>query len=117
MAKHMQPQMTKKMLGWSVDTVDSGTSFIPGYVVAVPDYLKVGVPILRPDTDTDAVFDALAELLRDYFQGTQATEIEVVYGYFVRLSAPGYMDCTAWTYCKTFREALAEVRDLEGDDE
>ena len=44
-------------------------------------------------------------------------DIEKVYGYFARLSMPGYMDCTEW--CgpfKTEAEARAYLSDTYGDD-
>jgi hypothetical protein len=44
-------------------------------------------------------------------------QVSLVRGYGVRLSAPGYLDCTEWEVYTTKREALARARDLDrGED-
>jgi len=35
--------------------------------------------------------------------------------YAARYSAPGYMDCTDWSYGSNKRELMREVRDMYGD--
>lgn len=36
------------------------------------------------------------EEFEEYTEGGEVIEVESVFGYFCRLSAPGYMDCTDW---------------------
>lgn len=45
-------------------------------------------------------------------------DVETVTGWFARLSAPGYMDCTEWQGpYETEAEALADLADTYGDDD
>ena len=45
-------------------------------------------------------------------------DVETVAGWFARLSAPGYMDCTEWQGpYETEEEALAGLAETFGDDE
>ena len=103
---HMQNEITGKQYGWSVET-KRGTMHVPSDVETVPEYLVAGKQI---DSD-DVVFDALAERLQPYCDG-EIESIEVICGYFARLSAPGYMDCTDWTCYTTKREAIQALRDI-----
>lgn len=105
---HMQNDITAKQYGWSVETSDCGTCFVPGDVVTVPGYLKPGEQI---DSD-DTVFESLSELLADYVEGRKIESIEVCKGYFARLSAPGYLDCTEWTCYPTIKEARSALSDI-----
>lgn len=107
---HMQPQITQKMLGWKVETLDAGTCYVPGDVVQVPRNIAQDVPLQR-DADFD-LFDLLAGRLADYVDGRKFEEIEVVRLYFARLSAPGYLDCTEWCGFNTLKEAREYLRDL-----
>ena len=106
MSDFMQQQITQKMLGWEVDT-DFGIVFIPSDVQTVPSYLAVGKVI----TESDTVFEVLADMLTDYTQGS-INSIEICRGYFARLSADGYMDCTDWVCCKTVKEAREYLRSI-----
>lgn len=103
---HMQNEITGKQLGWAVET-KYGTCHIPGEVQTVPDYL-----VARKQIDSDdLIFDALAEVLQPYCD-SEIASIEVICGYFARLSAPGYLDCTDWTCYATKREAIRALRDI-----
>lgn len=62
------------------------------------------------------------ERLYDYLEGTDVTGVERKEGWYARLSAPGYLDCTSWDgpYA-TEEEALEAVKeqydvDDNGDD-
>jgi hypothetical protein len=57
-------------------------------------------------------FNELMSRLRDYVAQKRVDSVACVYGYGVRLSAPGYLDCTDWSFCRTKREALKEAREL-----
>ena len=102
----MQQQITQKMLGWEVDT-NEGIYFVPEDVLHVPGYLVPGQSI----QENDIVFDSLAEHVQDYC-ASGIRSIEICKGYFARLSAPGYMDCTDWVCCKTVKEAREYLRSI-----
>lgn len=112
---HMQPQMTMKMKGWQVDTRDAGTCYVPEDVVRVESFFAVGQPILCA-LDCAEIVVAIQNRLCDYVEGRDFMEIEVVEGYFYRLSAPGYLDYTEWHFRKTLREAKAGLRCLSEDE-
>lgn len=104
---HMQEQITEKQRGWSVETRDAGTCFVPEDVHGVPDYLATGKAI----DSHDMIFESLCAFLRDYIEGRDILSIEVCEGYFARLSAPGFLDCTEWACYKTKREARGALRE------
>lgn len=105
---HFQREVTEKIQGWRVET-NEGTSFVPGFVVSVPEILARDVTLTTED-DAD-LFEMLAGRLRDYVAGHCVQEIEVIRGYFARLSAPGYLDCTEWCAYDTLKEARESLRD------
>ena len=83
--------------GYSVETTH-GTEFIPEDVCG-------------PAHTTEDIADYIAG---DTFG--QFTLVRVS-GVFWRLSAPGYMDCTDWSFAETLREAVEDCQDMFGDDE
>lgn len=52
-----------------------------------------------------------------YCDATVVYEVETKEGYGARLSAPGYMDCTDWTFFLELGEAGTYLLDLVEDDE
>jgi len=60
-----------------------------------------------------------SDQLADYLEGKQTEdEPELVKGWFCRLSAPGYMDCTEWSGpYETEQEAIEALDAMYGDDE
>ena len=106
----MQQQITNKQRGWLVETGYCGTFAVPGDVVGVPSCLRTDFAI-----DDWPTRNLLADRLADYVEGSvdaSTDSITVVHGYFARMSAPGYMDCTEWTFHKTVREARDHLRDF-----
>lgn len=63
----------------------------------------------------DLVGDGYTPLM-GYLDGTPYEDQELVIkeGYLARLSAPGYMDCTEWSFHDTEEEALAYLEDMYG---
>jgi hypothetical protein len=50
--------------------------------------------------------------------GIDEDDVETVFGWFVRLSASGYMDCTDWTGpFDTEEAAIAELREMYPEEE
>jgi hypothetical protein len=87
---------------WRVET-DNGTCCVPADLV--------GTKELSPE-------DRL-ETLAMYLEGDATGEApELVIGWFARLSAPGYMDCTEWSGpYETEAEASAELGAMYGDED
>ena len=113
MSDFMQPEITVKQSGWQVETRDAGTCYLPGDIVSVPDWLAIGRPIdasMETKTETD-LFANLVRELGNYVGGRRIESIGVCRGYFARLSAPGYLDCTEWCCYSTVREARAALKE------
>jgi hypothetical protein len=102
----MEPEITCKQQGWLVETLD-GTWWVPSDVHDVPQHIKQDVTLVEGDVG----FDELKEGLKDYCGSTRITGIEAVFGYFYRMSAPGYLDCTDWCFAKTIREAKDDLKE------
>lgn len=103
----MEAEITRKQRWYSIDT-DMGAWFIP---TDVPNCTEAEALACVDEEDGDTI----KELLR-YTEGRELNEVSVLVGYGVRLSAPGYMDCTDWEVYTNKREALRAARDLEEDD-
>ena len=56
------------------------------------------------------------EPLATYCENTTTTEIKTVDGWGARLSAPGYLDATAWTVFETEVEAQEYLDEQQEDD-
>ena len=85
---------------------DRGTEIVPEEVCGSID--------LASDTEDDPIADKLLE----YCEGNQIESVERKQGWYARLSAPGYLDCTSWDgpYA-TSKEALDAVKEFyECDD-
>jgi hypothetical protein len=93
----MQPQITDKQYWWKGDAKDGGTQFAP--------YNDINGDTFKTDVLGIEVGD---------------TPPEIVCGWGVRLSAPGYLDCTDWEVFEDHDEARVrymELRDEDRDDE
>jgi hypothetical protein len=55
--------------------------------------------------------------LRDYCENRQAWVIARVKGWGARLTAPDYMDCTAWVVFDSEQEAREYLAETYGDDD
>lgn len=93
----MLPQITHESM-WQIETT-CGTELVPADVVGT---------------------NATAESLADYLEGDpRDNEPELVTGFFARLSAPGYMDCTPWAGPfeseQEAREHIESAYDVDSD--
>jgi len=60
------------------------------------------------------------EAFNNYLEGKPFDEDEVIEhkeGWLGRMSAPGYMDCTAWAAYASEAEAIAELEEYFGNDD
>ena len=89
----MQKEITGKEYGYAIHTTQ-GTWFVPSSVCG---YFGA---------------DACVDYLQDYVEPTiqDTDEIELVCGYFGRMSAPGYLDCTDWKFSSTKKGINDELR-------
>jgi hypothetical protein len=106
----MESQITDKQWWLSIDG-NSGTDFIPSDLFNV-DSVRA---IIDGPEDDDYANKVLA-IVRDYTENTTATTAELIHGYGVRLSAPGYLDCTAWEVFSNKREATRRHREMESEE-
>jgi hypothetical protein len=108
----MRTEITEKMKGWAVEAGAYGTYYVPGSIVRVPGYLKVGGRITP--AEPNGLFEAFLANLADYVPPVPVDAIEVCEGYFARTSNPGYLDCTDWSFFRTKADAVREMRRLYG---
>jgi hypothetical protein len=94
----MEPEVFGPGWGWRVDS-GGGVDFVPSELV----------PCLGEADEADI------EELREYLEHTptETTTIEPVYGFFGRMTRPGYLDATSWTFADSEEDLLDE---LQGDD-
>jgi hypothetical protein len=90
---------------YHVDTLEGGTEYVPRDVC--------GTLGMRAET-----FESDCLQLRPYLEGHRVTEIEQRTGWYGRLSAAGFLDCTSWLGPYNSRRlALEAVKDeFECDD-
>ena len=106
----MDAQMTGKEFWYAVDG-PMGTEFVPEDLTG---YLDLNTLRRVREGSVDGT------PLAGYCENRRPWTIERVYGYGVRSSAPGYMDCTPWTVYHAKRDAVKayneERRACRGDD-
>jgi hypothetical protein len=95
--------------GWAyVIETDDGTEFLPADTVCLP--IRDGETMERNEDDAD--WQYVAESLSDYVAGSTIYSVALRRGILVRMSAPGYLDCTPWVLYGTMAEALLDLRDM-----
>ena len=94
MLTYQQLETIAKILGWDVHEVESSLA-------------NLNEEFMQPDVQPfsqDEALELMAELDAD------ADPSEDLAGYYFRLSAPGYLDCTDWSGpYQTEEEAVAEL--------
>lgn len=109
----MQAEITDKQHWIMVD--GDGVDYFPADLIDVGEFRKA----LKRNDDMESAF----EIVKDYTETRdhkQIIDMAIVYGYGVRSSASGYMDCTSWTVYGNKRAAeqaaRQEQRECEGLD-
>lgn len=95
----MEPQMTEKQWWVQID----GNCGVDCILAELVDLEKLRT--LLDSTDGIPAKEDLRPLIGDYTENNQYFTIEIVKGYGVRSSAPGYMDCTSWEVYSNLKEA------------
>jgi len=66
--------------------------------------------------DNSVIWVPAVNALMDYTEnGDDITSIERMTGFYGRYSAPGYLDCTAWTWGATEEAVEAALNSMYGD--
>ena len=84
---------------FEIDTT-AGTEIVPGYLFT-------------------RTVSTHVEAFLDYLEGTPLdmdSTIEPQEGWLGRMSAPGYLDCTAWSAYRTEEEAAASLEEMYGEE-
>lgn len=101
----MQPEIS---YGTWYEIDGDHTQWLPGDLVSLD--IATGETVDATDEHIDAI--------RDYLdmRPESVRYITSRVGYSVRLSMPGYMGCTDWSFCETEQEARDELAEMYGDD-
>lgn len=97
---HMQLHIQGPQFGWRVET-KQGTEYLPDDVVPIP-----------PETCPAATEEDFADYVED-----EVESIEMIHGYFGRYSAPGYLDCTSWSFDTDAQTLRNELERMYGEDD
>jgi hypothetical protein len=100
--------------GVAIDT-SNGTMYLPSDVID-PDRLDFE----GDSTDDEEVIAKIWDDIKDYVEvrsSDQVHSIEKVNGWFGRLSAPGYMDSTDYTFGQSEKEVSADLDRMYGNDD
>ena len=108
----MHPEVTNKMEWLVVD--GNSIEYLPEDIV---DTARIRKLLKIEDAEVlDLVIEHIIwPAIKDYVQIHNSSEIDsvdVIRGYGVRLSAPGYMDCTEWEVYGSLWEANNRAREL-----
>jgi len=109
---HLIPQAVHGL--FVVCETTHGKEMFPADLVGVDEPFEA--VLLGTDEPTDPVTPELAGAIDPLVSGI-LIEVECVRGWFARLSAPGYLDCTEW--CGPFsseQEASAYLKRMYEDD-
>ena len=106
MSDFMRPEFINGAY-YEIETKE-GTYFVPSDVQSVSSARMTALD-LAATLDDQWAYQQLAKPFRDYVQSDIQNIIYHDHGCCVRLSAPGYMDCTDWSAYESEHEALLAV--------
>jgi len=108
----MKPEVTSKVEWLKVD--GNSIDYIPEDIVdtaRIRKLLKIEDAEARDLILEHIIWPAIKDYV-DVHSPAEIDSIEVVKGYGVRLSVPGYLDCTDWEVYRSLREANNRAREL-----
>lgn len=97
----MQPQLTTRQL-WVMIDGPQGTEFIQGDLIDLSTIKSFDSDKLVP----------LPESISMYAENRFIYSLDIIKGYGIRLSMPGYLDCTPWSVYSTKNEAINALKEL-----
>ena len=108
----MMPEVTDKIYWLRVD--GNSIEYIPEDLI---DIRRIRKLLKIEDSEAlDLVIEHIIwPAIKDYVSAHNPAEIdslEVITGYGVRLSAPGYLDCTDWEVYRSLAEVRNRAREL-----
>jgi len=109
----MNPEVTNKMEWLAID--GNGIEYLPEDIVDA-DRIRKLLKIEDAEAKELVMEHIIWPMIKDYVRVHDIAAIdsvEVITGYGVRLSAPGYLDCTEWEVYASKREALDRARELD----
>lgn len=110
---HMQPVIEHGDY-FEVET-SNGTEYVPADVVGSLGFKVIHAAGGFYDAEY-ALWSQIVAALSPYVEGFSIERVEPRRGWLARMSAPGYMDCTAWTAHETEEDARAYLIDNYGND-
>lgn len=111
----MKPQMTRKTDWLEVDT-DNGIWWVPTDVVdrvTLFEVEELSRGKLNKELDAGELSERAGKEIIQYTDGNVVDTVKITRGYGVRLSMPGYLDCSEWSVHSNKRSAIREARKLE----
>ena len=118
MTQFMKPQI--EFGEWLEVDGACGIEAVPADLIGGLSWMKYDVDYDTDCMEEDSDLRRIVEALEDFIESNidDVTSIQLVEGYGARLSAPGYMDATAWTVFKTRDDAEEFLREeYEVDEE
>jgi hypothetical protein len=107
---------------WYIVEVRGETHYVPPGCCSLG--IAAGTTVKQPDMDdtlTPEMWEDIVASVKDYLppfdSAEDVTEIEAWEGWGAQYHMPGYMDQTDWVLGDTEEEAVAECKELYGDDD
>lgn len=118
MAKWMDTLEVVKGAAYYIETVDMGGSVVPEEVCGrAPGTTEQQQDLPATWEEGEAGFDDVVAHLRDYFQGKRVVSVTRKHGYCWRLTEPGYLDCTEWSFAESEDEVEADAKEIYDHEE
>ena len=110
MPNFMEPQITRHQNWLRVETTE-GTEWVS--IADTSLFVRNSETVTHPMTDQERT--ETVNKIRPFVNG-EPQDWENVMGYGVRLSAPGYLDCTEWAVFETEDEARKYLEEMDEDE-
>ncbi len=116
MTQFMKPQI--EFGKWLLVDGACGIGAVPADLVYVPKWMTPEVDYdtdcMEEDSDLRNVLDSVEDFIESNVD--DVTSVQLIEGYGARLSAPGFMDSTAWTVFETIAGATDYLEETYGDE-
>ena len=110
---HLEKEVTHEL--FIVCETLAGKEMFPADLVGV--WEPFAEVFLGTDEPTDPVDGDMLDRMEPFLSTSNVVSVECVRGWFARLSAPGYLDCTDWSGpFDSEEEALEFLEEMYGDE-